>query len=340
MCTRILYQGSEDLVITGRGMDWNEDMASNIVILPRNTQYTSYAGNNPLSWTSKYGSVTTYGYNAGVADGMNEKGLVANLLYLAESQYGHNPQAQDLCMVQWTQFSLDLFATVAEAVSFFQSTPLNILAGVLPNGRGATMHLALSDASGDSAIFEYVAGKLCIHHDREYTVMTNSPIFEEQLALCNYWKNINGLTFLPGSISAADRFVRTSFFLNAIPRTLVKNYTTALPNQSYHQQALASVLGVIRSAGVPLGVQDPDKPNLSSTLWRTISDHQNLVYYFDSATAPSIFWIDLKKIDFTQLAKPLSLPNAQNSIYGGEVSQLFGDFKYPTAELIGSIMTF
>ena len=59
MCTRILYQGSEDLVITGRGMDWNEDMASNIVILPRNTQYTSYAGNNPLSWTSKYGSVTT-----------------------------------------------------------------------------------------------------------------------------------------------------------------------------------------------------------------------------------------------------------------------------------------
>ena len=48
----------------------------------------------------------------------------------------------------------------------------------------------------------------------------------------------------------------------------------------------------------------------------------------------------MKKIDFTQLAKPFSLPNAQNSIYGGEVSQLFGDFKYPTAESIAKIMTF
>ncbi len=105
----------------------------------------------------------------------------------------------------------------------------------LPNDRSASMHLSISDSSGDSAIFEYLDGKLSIHHNRDYTVMTNSPKYEEQLALCQYWKNINGM----------------SFSINAIPKNVDKNYITALPDKSYHQQVLASVSGVIRAAGVP-----------------------------------------------------------------------------------------
>ncbi len=100
MCTRILYQGSENLVITGRSMDWNEDMASNIVLLPKDVDYKSYMGKNPISWKSKYGSIVTFGYHMGAADGMNEKGLAVNALYLAESNYSNNPKFQDLCIVQ------------------------------------------------------------------------------------------------------------------------------------------------------------------------------------------------------------------------------------------------
>jgi penicillin V acylase-like amidase (Ntn superfamily) len=33
----------------------------------------------------------------------------------------------------------------------------------LPGGKKAGGHLALADASGDSAIFEYIAGKLVVH---------------------------------------------------------------------------------------------------------------------------------------------------------------------------------
>ena len=53
-----------------------------------------------------------------------------------------------------------------------------------------TLHLSISDANGDNAIFEYVNGKLKIHHDPSYTVMTNSPVFDEQLAINQYWKGI------------------------------------------------------------------------------------------------------------------------------------------------------
>ena len=45
----------------------------------------------------------------------------------------------------------------------------------MPDGsRLATLHLSISDATGDCAIFEYVGGKLTVYHSKEYKVMTNS----------------------------------------------------------------------------------------------------------------------------------------------------------------------
>ena len=59
-----------------------------------------------------------------------------------------------------------------------------------------TVHLSLSDASGDSAIFEYVNGRLVMHHDVSHQVMTNDPLFEEQLAVQGYWENVPGTVLL------------------------------------------------------------------------------------------------------------------------------------------------
>ena len=53
--------------------------------------------------------------------------------------------------------------------------------------RMATMHLAMSDPTGDSAIVEYVDGEQTIHHGRQFQVMTNSPVFSKQLAITEYW---------------------------------------------------------------------------------------------------------------------------------------------------------
>ena len=51
------------------------------------------------------------------------------------------------------------------------------------NGHKANVHLAMEDASGDSAIVEYIGGKPVVHHGRQYTSMTNDPTYDEQLAL-------------------------------------------------------------------------------------------------------------------------------------------------------------
>lgn len=321
-CTRAVYHGSENTVITGRSMDWNDYTQTNIWVLPRGIKRSGQVGTNSAEWTAKYGSVVATIYGIASADGMNEKGLVMNLLYLAESDYGKpSPTHPSLSISLWGQYALDNFATVAEAVNAMQAKPFYISSFDLPNGRPATAHLSLSDSSGDSAIFEYIDGKLTIHHGPQYTIMTNSPIYSKQLALEEYWKSIGGTVFLPGTNRAADRFARAQFFIDAIPKTIDKNVIEGVPDQKYSNQAVASVLSVIRAVSVPIGITTPDQPNIATTLWRTISDQKHLDYFFDSATSPNTFWISFEKLNFREGSPVLKLALDKGEVYSGEVSK-------------------
>ena len=325
-CTRTLYVGADNTVITGRNMDWSEDMASNLWVFPAGLKRNGAAGPKSIQWTSKYGSVVVSGYEAGSTDGLNEKGLVANLLYLAESNYGKPDDSRPfLSIAAWLQFVLDNYATVTEAVEALRREPFHLLAPTLPQGSPAALHLAISDSSGDSAIFEYIAGKLVIHHGKQYTVMTNSPVYDQQLALNEYWKGIGGMAFLPGTISPADRFARASYFLDAIPKQLDKSYIKGVPDHSYIHQAVASVLSVQRVVSAPLGMTTPGYPNISSTIWRTVSDQKNLVYYFDSATRPNTFWVSLGKLNLKPGAAVKKLTIQNGEVFSGEVADQFKD---------------
>ncbi len=276
-CTRVVYQGKDNTVLTARSMDWKEDTRSNLWIFPRGMKRNGEIGKNPLEWTSKYGSVVASAYDICSTDGMNEKGLVANLLWLAESEYPQwDGKKPGLSIAAWVQYILDNFATVDEAVSYVEKGTFEVVSDMMPDGtRMATLHLSISDADGDNAIFEYIGGELKIHHDKSYQVMTNSPVFDQQLALNDYWKNIGGTTFLPGTNRAADRFVRASFYINAIPKV------------ADTRTAVASVFSVIRNTSVPLGITTPNEPNISSTRWRTVSDQKNKVYFFESTIQPN-----------------------------------------------------
>ena len=322
-CTRAVYLGEEATVITGRSMDWAEDMQSNLWVFPRGMKRDGAAGPDSLQWTSKYGSLIASGYELGTADGMNEAGLVANLLYLAESDYGKLEGKPAMCIALWAQYVLDNFATVAEAVEALRKEPFRLLAPAFPNGKAAQLHLAISDATGDSAIFEYIDGKLVIHHGKQYRVMTNSPTFDQQLALNDYWISIGGLTFLPGTNRAADRFARAWFLINAIPTSIDKNYISAVPDGNFDNQAALSVLSVIRSVGVPLGITTPDKPNISSTIWRTVSDHKNKVYFFDSATSPNTFWVSMSDLNLEAGAGVQKLTLTGGKVYAGNAAEKF-----------------
>lgn len=91
----------------------------------------------------------------------------------------------------WVQYMLDNFATVEEAVAYIGEDTFQVVSDRMPDGsRLATLHLSVSDAAGDCAVFEYIGGKLTVYHNKEYKVMTNSPTYDKQLALSEYWKAI------------------------------------------------------------------------------------------------------------------------------------------------------
>lgn len=315
-CTRVVYLGANQDVVTARSMDWKTDVGTNLWVFPRGMKRNGEAGAHSLQWTSRYGSVIASGYDVSTTDGLNEKGLMANVLWLVESQYpkfdGRKP---GLSIALWAQYVLDNFATVKDAVAALEKEPFTIITDEVPGEpRLATLHLSMSDATGDSAIVEYIGGKQVIHHGRQYQVMTNSPTYDKQLALNEYWKSIGGTVMLPGTNRAADRFARASFYINAIPKA------------EDPDEALAAVFSVIRNASVPLGISTPDQPNISSTRWRTVADHKRKLYVFESTVTPNTFWVDLGKLDLTAetgKVKKLDLGPNQRNVFAGEVSGAF-----------------
>lgn len=90
---------------------------------------------NSLQWTSKYGSVVTSAFEIASTDGMNEKGLVANLLWLPETEYPVRDQSKPgLAITAWVQYMLDNFATVDEAVAFIDENTFQVVSDLMPDG--------------------------------------------------------------------------------------------------------------------------------------------------------------------------------------------------------------
>lgn len=294
-CSRVLYKSKDGkFVVVGRNMDWLEDMRSNLWIMPRGVKRDGMATKNSVTWTAKYGSVTVSGYDEGSTDGMNEKGFAANMLWLAESEYGKRDENRPgLAVSQWLQFCLDNFETVDEAVKYFKANDVQILPAsvVAPKKRPITVHLSLADKTGDTAVMQYVGSKVTIYRGDEARVMTNSPTLDKQLAGLKKYKGFGGEGELPGSTDAADRFVRAAFYLGRLPEP--KN----------QREAIAGVLGVMRNVAQPFGPASVDEPNTSTTIWRTVADLSNRTYFFESSFSPNIIWVKLDKLDFTKSQK-------------------------------------
>jgi choloylglycine hydrolase len=77
------------------------------------------------------------------------------------------------------------------------------------------------------------------------------------------------------------------------------------------------MFSVIRNVSVPLGISTPDQPNISSTQWRTVSDHKNRVYYYESTLSPNTFWLDLSDIDFSPNTEVRKLSVINQEVYSG-----------------------
>ncbi|WP_413575597.1 linear amide C-N hydrolase [Bdellovibrio sp. HCB290] len=318
-CTRFLWSTEGKSVVVGRNMDWGEEIGSNMWLLPRGMERDGAVQDNPLKWTSKYGSVILTVYDIGTADGINEKGLTANILYLTESDFGpRNPKIPGMSVSLWAQYFLDNFATVDEAVESLKTNPFQLQTFGVQTSMGrkeGLVHLAISDKKGDTAVIEYIAGQAKIYHDKSYKVMTNSPPFDQQLETLKQYQGFGGTKELPGTTAAADRFVRAAY------------YSQKLPQPTDYRETVAGVLSVLRNVSQPFGTPEPARPYISTTRWRSIADMTRGVYFYENSLSPYMVWVQLDHLDFKRRAPVQKITLVKNYDLSGDISGYFKPVK-------------
>jgi penicillin V acylase-like amidase (Ntn superfamily) len=318
-CTRILSNDKGGSVLVARSMDWATTTEPVLTALPRGLQHDggrvgpeTVVNDNPLRWTSKYGSVVTTIYGVGTADGVNERGLAAHMLYFPPADYGPRGASKPgLQAALWAQYALDNAATVDEALANLEKVQV-VKIEVERNGQTqhATVHMALEDATGDSAILEVLDGKLVIHHGRQFRVMTNAPAYDQQLKLLSErnFSNPTMETQVPGNVNPRDRFQRASYYLSVLSKPKTE------------REGIAGMFGLIRNVSIPFGA--PVNGLTFDTEYRTVSDLTNKRYYFELTTAPNVIWVDLTKLDLNTGAPVMTL-NPNNIDLTGDVTGKF-----------------
>lgn len=321
-CTRVLWNDNGYAVMVGRTMDWPESTQPVLTLFPRGlARKGGVAGkdvvvaDNPANWTSKYGSLVTTIYGIGTADGINEKGVGVHMLYLNATDFGpRNASVPGLHAGLWAQYVLDNAATVAEALKLLEGVQIVM---VEANGHKANVHLAMEDATGDSAIVEYIAGKPVIHHGRQHTIMTNDPTYDQQLALLaaqDFSKPASDMP-LPGNVNPRDRFARAAY------------YKALLPQPKTDREAAASILAIARNVSVPFGA--PYKGfGIYNTEYRTAADLTKLRYFFELTTSPNVIWTDMTTVNF-EAGQPVRTLNPDDIALSGDVTARYTESPAP-----------
>lgn len=308
MCTRVFWNSNQLAKLAGRSMDWPESTEPLLIAFGAGRDRDGgklldqvVVADNPLRWTSRYSSLITSVYGLGTVDGLNERGLGVHALHLKSTDTGpRDPARPGLHTGLWAQYLLDQAATVDEALALMDDVQL-VMVGA--RGREATLHLAIEDSAGDSAILELAGGELVVHHGPQFTLMTNDPSYDEQLKLlaAHDFSHPSRDLPLPGNVNPVDRFQRAAY------------YQALLPEPSTERQAVAGVMAIMRNVSVPFGAPYGDF-GVYNTEYRTVSDLTHRIYYFELTTSPSVIWVEFDKLPFGP--QPVAINPYDDSLTG------------------------
>lgn len=286
-CSRVLYRGLDSLFVVGRSLDWKTPIPTNLYVYPRGMKKVSSNLPDHISWTSRYGAVYAVGYDGGVTEGMNEKGLVINGLFCKGTVYNDSIRTPRhvMSLAVFVPWMLDQCADVEEVRDMLESADFSIQGATFDGGTVSALHWGVTDASGQSIIFEFDHGKILIHDMGDYRAMTNDPQWPKMTAIIDYWEKIGGTHMLPGTVSSPDRCVRANFFAHQVQ---------PVDDPSLGVSITRSILV---NSSVPYTYRIEGEPNVSSTQWRSYADLRDRCYYFEIVTNPGYYYIDLARLD-------------------------------------------
>ena len=203
------------LALFGRNYDWvtGEGM---LMVNKRGMMKTSItaAPNRPATWESRFGSVTFNQYGREFpTGGMNEAGLIVELLWLEETKYPDAGQKPAVGILEWIQYQLDRASSVAEVLQYANEIRI---ASRIP------LHFLVADRNGRAATVEYLDGKLVAHTGATLPVpvLANSTYESSLQHFKQGTSRENGPAY-----SSLDRFATAATMIKNFREKRVKNPT-------------------------------------------------------------------------------------------------------------------
>lgn len=302
-CSRVLYKGQDSIMVVGRSLDWKTPIPTNLYVYPRGIAKKGSNEPGAVEWVSKYGAVYAVGYDGGITEGMNEKGLVINGLFCKGTVYNNadTKNRPPMSMAMFVGWLLDMNATTDEVVSVLKQHDFSIGGATFDNGTVSALHWGITDASGKSAILEFDNGEVRVYDMGDYRAMTNDPNWPAMTAIINYWEGIGGKNMLPGTVTSPSRCVRANYFAHHVKAVDDPNLAVSITRS------------IVQDASVPYTYMIEGEPNLSSTQWRSFANLRDRLYYFDIVTNEGMYYIDMKTLDLYPGAPILKLDTSKET---------------------------
>lgn len=298
-CTAFfIYTGDEAVV--GKSYDWSMDVGL-VVVNKRGIAKEALVGDdNPARWTSTYGSLTFNQYGREFPlGGMNEVGLVVEVLWLDESVYPAADERPALDSLQWVQYMLDTCATTEEVVAAHE--------GVRVTGdETARLHYFVADAAGGCAAVEFLDGKAVVSAgdvDMPVHALANDAYDASLSFLCMYEQKEGTPEDIAGD-GSLERFSRA-----------------AIAAGGYDFDFMDSATAADYAAGV---LDDVAMPDYSQ--WRIVYDVAGGRIYWRTREVMKTKWLDPDEFDYSP-ATPVKIFD-MNAAGGGDVTGAFVDYTY------------
>lgn len=294
-CTTFFLEKNGQLIF-GKNYDWVTGTGmvnTNLRRLVKNSLAPDRS--KSIQWISKYGSVTFNQYGKEFPNGgMNEKGLVIELMWLSESEYPGADDRAAISVLQWIQYQLDNCATIGEVLA--TDKQLRVVS------TGTPQHYLVADSKGGVATIEFLRGKMVVHKGSElpYPVLANSTYSSSIKAMKGASVGGNAKTFNDNSI---ERFANACSMVQQYKQANVKK-----PLVDYSFDILNKV-----SSG-------------SFTKWNIVYDITNKRIHFKTRDSKQVKTVDFNAFDYACNMKPMSF-NMNNS-GSGSINNKFSVYSY------------
>ncbi|HEU4861656.1 MAG TPA: linear amide C-N hydrolase [Chitinophagaceae bacterium] len=287
-CTTFFINKNGQMVF-GRNYDWVTDagmVCTNLKGLSKTSMQTE--NGETISWVSKYGSITFNQYGKEFpTGGMNEKGLVVELMWLDETKYPSSDKRPAIGVLQWIQYQLDNFTLIDEVIATDKKLRIS------PTGT-TPLHYLIADANGHAATIEFLNGKMVVHTGNDLTlpVLTNN-IYDESVKA---YKN--------SSVNGNNSLERFSEACSMIQQLNSGNDTKPLIDYSF------DILGEVAQGDF--------------TKWSIVYDITNKTILFKTNRFKQIKTVSFSAFDFncTATAKVWDM----NQTASGNINNLFENF--------------